>query len=176
MTAIVLLILGILALFVWLLSRKDKEYKAQIEQERNDLLRRFSLEFVKLGADRSADKDSPSGTSFTKSDEAFMQQAMDVAKENIGNPDFSIDHFAAKMLMSRSNLNLRVRAKFGVSPLEFLKTVRFNEACRLLLERKQSISEIAYATGFATPSYFAATFRHVIGCTPTEYIKRNTPA
>ena len=48
--------------------------------------------------------------------------------------------------------------------------------CRLLLERKQSISEIAYATGFATPSYFAATFRHVIGCTPTEYIKRNTPA
>lgn len=173
MTAIILLILGILALFVWLLSRKDKEYKAQIEQERNDLLRRFSLEFVKLGADRSADKDSPSGTSFTKSDEAFMQQAMDVAKENIGNPDFSIDHFAAKMLMSRSNLNLRVRAKFGVSPLEFLKTVRFNEACRLLLEDKHSVAEISYMVGFASPSYFTAAFRHFMGRTPKEWLRDN---
>ena len=105
-----------------------------------------------------------------------MRTAMQVVKENIDNPDFSVEALASAMNMSRSNLHLRVKALFGVSSLEFIKTVRLNEACRLLLERKQSISEIAYATGFATPSYFAATFRHVIGCTPTEYIKRNTPA
>ena len=173
-TAIVLLILGILALFVWLLSRKDKEYKAQIEQERSDLLRSFSLEFVKLGADRNAGKFIPSGTTFTKSDEEFMKQAMNVAKENIGNPDFSIDDFAAKMLMSRSNLNLRIKAKFGVSPLDFLKTVRFNEACRLLLEDKYSVAEISYKVGFATPSYFTAAFRHFMGCTPREWLRMNS--
>ena len=74
-----------------------------------------------------------------------MRTAMQVVKENIDNPDFSVEALASAMNMSRSNLHLRVKALFGVSSLEFIKTVRLNEACRLLLERMHSISEIAYA-------------------------------
>ncbi len=175
MIGVILLLVGVLAVFIWLLSRKDKEYKAQIEQERSDLLRSFSLEFVKMGANKTADKDAVVERNYNKTDEAFMRQAMNVATENIGNPDFSIDDFAAKMLMSRSNLNIRVKALFGVSPLDFLKTVRFNEACRLLKEDKYSVAEISYKVGFASPSYFTAAFRHFMGCTPREWLRDNPP-
>lgn len=171
MIGLLLLMLAVVALFIWLLSRKDREYKAQMDKARSDLLREFSLEFVNIGAGKAAE--SSIAKSFNYSDEAFMRQAMKVAKENIDNPEFSIDSFAEKMLMSRSNLNLRVRALFGISPLDFIKTVRFNEACRLLLESKHSIAEISYKVGFATPSYFTAAFRHFMGCTPSEYVRQN---
>ena len=173
MIAVILLIISVLAAFIWLLSRKDKAYKAQIEQERSDLLRILSLEFVKIGANKAADKAAGANRKFNQSDEELMRQAMNVAKENIGNSDFSIDDFAAKMLMSRSNLNIKMKALFGVSPLDFIKTVRFNEACRLLLEDKDSVAEISYRVGFATPSYFTAAFRHFMGCTPKEWLRMN---
>lgn len=102
-----------------------------------------------------------------------MRQAMKVTKENIDNAEFSIDDFATAMLMSRSYLNLRVKALFGVSPLDFIKTVRFNEACRLLKEDKYSVAEISYKVGFSTPSYFTAAFKHFMGCTPKEWLKKN---
>jgi len=173
----VLLVVALVAFFIMrLLARKKKEYQTEMEKVRNKLLSDFSLEFISIGAGKSPANETSVAKVFHKGDEDFMRAAMQVVKENIDNPDFSVEALASAMNMSRSNLHLRVKALFGVSSLEFIKTVRLNEACRLLLERKQSISEIAYATGFATPSYFAATFRHVIGCTPTEYIKRNTPA
>ena len=81
---------------------------------------------------------------------------------------------ASEMNMSRSNLHLRVKALFGVPALEFIKTIRLNEACRLLHEKKYSIAEIAYMTGFATPSYFASAFRRSMGVTPTEYIRKQS--
>ena len=173
LTGIILLLLVVLALFIWMLSRKDKEYKAEMNKVRSDLLRDFSLEFVKFGSNHTEGKESSVATSFNSSDEVFMRQAMKVVKENIDNPEFSIDDFASNMLMSRSNLNLRVRALFGVSPLDFIKTVRFNEACRLLLSGKHSVSEISYKVGFATPSYFTAAFRRFLGCTPSDYIREN---
>lgn len=172
-----LLVVALVAFIIMrLLAKKKKEYQTEMEKVRNKLLSDFSLEFISIGAGKSPANETSVAKVFHKGDEDFMRAAMQVVKENIDNPDFSVEALASAMNMSRSNLHLRVKALFGVSSLEFIKTVRLNEACRLLLERKQSISEIAYATGFATPSYFAATFRHVIGCTPTEYIKRNTPA
>ena len=172
MTGIILLILAVFAVIAWLLSRKEEEHKVEMEKVRSDLLRDFSLEFVGIGANKTPDKESSVAQVFEKSDENFMRQAMKVVRENLDNPDFSIDDFAASMFMSRSNLNLRVRALFGVSPLEFIKTVRFNEACRLLTEKNHSITQIAYMVGFTTPSYFASAFRHFMGCTPSEYVKR----
>ena len=173
MSGVLLILLSVLVVFVWLLSRKDKEYKAQMEKARTDLLRDFSLEFVSIGANKSADRESSVARTFNSSDEVFMRQAMKVAKENIDNPDFSIDDFAGKMLMSRSNLNIRVKALFGVSPLDFVKTVRFNEACRLLREARLSVAEISYKVGFTTPSYFTAAFRRFMGCTPSDWLKQN---
>ena len=171
MMLVILLMFAVLALFVWLLSRKDREYAAKMDKARSDLLREFSLKFVNIGANKASE--SGLARTFNNSDEVFMRQAMKVVKENIDNAEFSVDIFAEKMLMSRSNLNLRVRALFGVSPLDFIKTVRFNEACRLLLEGKSSVAEISYKVGFATPSYFTAAFRHFMGCTPSEYVRQN---
>lgn len=50
----------------------------------------------------------------------------------------------------------------------------FNHACKLLLDRKYSISEISSMVGFNSPSYFATSFKKHVGCLPTEYVRSRT--
>ena len=59
-----------------------------------------------------------------------------------------------------------------VKAIEFIKKIRFSEACRLLKEGRYNIAEISSMVGFSTPSYFATSFKKYIGCLPTEYIKQ----
>ena len=167
-TLIILFI--ILGLIRYLVVRKERKFKYKMDEFRNKILRDFSLEFrnqnnteVKVETPRN----------FDESDEKFMRRAMKIVRENMDNADFSVDDFAGKMFMSRSNLNIKVKTLFGVSPLELIKTVRFNEACRLLLEKKHTMTEISEMVGFSTSSYFTSAFKRFVGCTPSEYLKKN---
>ena len=169
---IISLLGGVIFLISWQLTKREKKHRIQMDKLRSDLLRDFSLEFVGIGANKSASKENIP-VSFDMSDEKFMRKTMKVIKENLANSNFSVDDLSVNIGMSRTNVNLKVRALFGTSPLELIKTVRFNEACRLLHEKKHSIAEISDMVGFATPSYFAAAFKRFIGCTPSEYLKKN---
>lgn len=55
------------------------------------------------------------------------------------------------------------------SPIEFLNIYRLQSSMSMLSETTDSITEIAYACGFETPSYFAETFKKYKGCTPREF-------
>ena len=54
---------------------------------------------------------------------------------------------------------------------EFLIGIRVSNACRLLVSRRQNISEIAYACGFKNLSNFTRQFREIIGMSPRDYRK-----
>ncbi len=56
---------------------------------------------------------------------------------------------------------------------EFLNEVRINEACKKLIgENFQSISAVAYQTGFINVVTFNRVFRDIMGKSPREYIKQ----
>lgn len=54
---------------------------------------------------------------------------------------------------------------------EFLNETRIGYACRLLLDGKKSVSEIAYESGFNNISHFNRQFRQIKGVTPSAYKK-----
>jgi AraC-like DNA-binding protein len=55
------------------------------------------------------------------------------------------------------------------TPHEALTRLRLDEARRLLTSSNRSISQIALAVRFQTPSAFAARFRKTVGLTPRAY-------
>ena len=57
------------------------------------------------------------------------------------------------------------------SPIEYLNSYRIERACYLLLTTNQSITEVAYNTGFNDLSYFIKLFKRYKGITPKQYIK-----
>ena len=105
-------------------------------------------------------------------DEELLSRAIEIVNQNLCNTDFSTERFAREMLMSRSNLHLKLKALTGESTNDFIRRIRFNKACALLKEGRLSISEISYKVGFNSPSYFATSFKKRFGCMPTEYGKQ----
>ena len=116
---------------------------------------------------------SPEKISFNAMDEQILNKAIRIVEQNLDNAEFSTEEFAREMNMSRSNLHLKLKALTGESALDFIRKIRFKEACRLLKDGRYSVSEISDMVGFNTPSYFATCFKKYMGCLPTEYIRKN---
>lgn len=115
----------------------------------------------------------PERISFNALDEQILKQAVAIVEKNIDNAEFSTEEFAREMNMSRSNLHLKLKALTGESALDFIRKIRFKEACKLLQDGRYNISEISDMVGFNTPSYFATCFKKYMGCLPTEWIRNN---
>lgn len=60
-------------------------------------------------------------------------------------------------------------AAFGTTPHQFLIARRIDRAKALLAASRRSVTDIALATGFASPSHFATSFRQHVGLTPSDY-------
>lgn len=104
-------------------------------------------------------------------DEEFMSRAIKAVEEHIDNEDFTADDLAEKLYVSRSSLYLKMNSVSGEPPANFIRRIRFNKACKLLLEGRYSISEISVKVGFSSPSYFSTSFKKYVGCLPSEYVK-----
>ncbi len=104
-------------------------------------------------------------------DEEFMSKAIQIVEENIDDENFTADDLAEKLFMSRSSLYLKMNSVSGEPPANFIRRIRFNKACKLLLEGRYSIAEISNKVGFSSPSYFSTSFKKYIGCLPSDYVK-----
>jgi AraC family transcriptional regulator len=83
--------------------------------------------------------------------------------------DISLQDLADVVRLSRFHFCTAFRLATDSTPHEALTRLRVDEARRLLASSNQSISEIALAVGFQTPSAFAARFRKTVGLTPRAY-------
>ena len=104
-------------------------------------------------------------------DEEFMSKAIQIVEENIDDENFTADDLAEKLFMSRSSLYLKMNSVSGEPPANFIRRIRFNKACKLLLEGRYSISEISSRVGFSSASYFSTSFKKYMGCLPSDYVK-----
>jgi AraC-like DNA-binding protein len=131
-------------------------------ESRRKLRERFGREVTLMPAD----------IAITPVDANFVERLMAIVNDNLGEPDFNVEAFAREVGMSRMHLHRKIRALTGQSTGEFLRTVRLRQAARLLREGGHTVTEVAYAVGFQTPTYFTKCFREDYGVTPSEYTAR----
>lgn len=85
---------------------------------------------------------------------------------------WSLAELADISLMSRSAFAAAFKQQVGTPPLDYLIQWRMSLAKDALRRNTQSITELAYATGYESESAFSTAFRRVVGSSPTHY--RNT--
>lgn len=105
-------------------------------------------------------------------DASLVRRAQQYINANIVNPDISTTDLAAELKMSRTNLHRKLKSLMDQSSTEFIRNIRINKAMKLLEQDGISISEVCYAVGFTSTSYFSKCFREIYGINPSEY-KRN---
>jgi YesN/AraC family two-component response regulator len=105
----------------------------------------------------------------TPLDVKFIEKAVKVVEDNISSPTFSIEDFGMELGISRAYVFKKIFALTGKTPLEFIRTIRLQQAAQLLEKSQLSVREIAYKVGFNTPKYFTKYFKEHYNILPSEY-------
>ena len=103
------------------------------------------------------------------SDNQLTSKVIATIRQNIENPEFSVEELAREVGMSRVHLNRKLKETMNISPSNLIKSIRMKQAAYLLINNKVNISEVAYKVGFSTHSYFSNSFHDYFGMTPKEF-------
>ncbi|MDN3668077.1 helix-turn-helix domain-containing protein [Echinicola jeungdonensis] len=92
--------------------------------------------------------------------EAFIVRLNGILEKNYKNEKFGVKELASEAGISRSNLHRKLHQINGLSASEFIMAFRLQKAYVLLKNEVSTVSEIAYAVGFKSPSYFSKCFQN----------------
>ena len=83
-----------------------------------------------------------------------------------------MEELAADLGMSASTFYQRFRDVTGMTPLQFQKEVRLQEARRLLLEGDLDAATAGYRVGYNDPSHFSRDYKRMFGDPPVRDVER----
>jgi len=83
--------------------------------------------------------------------------------------EIGLDELAALVSLSRFHFCTAFRLATGKTPHQWLTNLRITRAKELLTDPLLPVTEIALCVGYQTPSSFTASFRKLVGATPSEF-------
>jgi AraC-like DNA-binding protein len=98
-----------------------------------------------------------------------IARAIDWLKGNFNRP-LRIDDLAAQAHMSTSTFHHHFRALTAMSPLQYQKWLRLNEARRLMLTERMDAATTAFQVGYESPSQFSREYSRLFGASPLRDI------
>lgn len=109
------------------------------------------------------------GTGQLNSDIGKVFQAKCLVREQFANPELGVQHIAESLGCSPDYLSHLFHTETKERLTRYIQRIRIDGALLALESAALTISEIAYASGFADPAYFARVFKQHKGVTPQEY-------
>ncbi len=162
-----------LAIFLILLSIglfKLQQYRHRKNREM------LNLEIDYLTQQHKETEDKYKATLVTESteqleshDQKLLKQAIFIVEDNIADPFFGVEKMASEMNMSRASLHRKLKSITGFPPSELIRSIRLRKAAKLILNKVDSVSQIAILVGFNDYSHFSKSFKKHFGVSPTSY-------
>ncbi|MBQ3529954.1 MAG: helix-turn-helix domain-containing protein [Oscillospiraceae bacterium] len=130
-----------------------------------DILRAYVVELI-IKIFRKMNTDVPSDQASRQSQ--IVEQALTYLKSNY-QKHLSLDDFAAQVFLSKDYFSRLFRETTGVPISTYLKKVRIEEACKLLVNTDYTVDHIAELCGFSDTKNFYLNFKKHTGLTPKQY-------
>lgn len=100
-----------------------------------------------------------------------IARAIEWLKENY-DKSFKVEDLATYSGMSTSSLHYHFRTMTAMSPLQFQKRLRLNEARQRMLMEQKDATTAAFEVGYESPSQFSREYSRLFGAPPSRDIKR----
>ena len=98
-----------------------------------------------------------------------IAQAIDWLNQNFAQP-FRIDDLASRVSMSKTAFHHHFRTVTAMSPLQYQKRLRLNEAKRLMLTERLDAATAALRVGYESASQFSREYARLFGAPPLRDI------
>lgn len=99
----------------------------------------------------------------------YVLEAMDYISRNYSNPDICVGTIAQYLGISEGHLSHTFKKETDYSILNYLTRYRIHKSMELLKDCRVKIYEVAEQVGYRDIAYFSATFKKLVGVSPSEY-------
>ncbi len=93
-----------------------------------------------------------------------------LVQSNVHDSGFGAEQLAAAASLSYHQLYRKLREELGATPSRYIRGVRVECAAELLRTEAGTVTQVAYAVGFESLSYFRRAFRERYGTSPSDYV------
>ena len=100
-----------------------------------------------------------------------IAKAIDWLKVNYSSP-LRIEDLASRVQMSTPTFHHHFRQLTAMSPLQYQKWLRLNEAKRLMLNEHRDAASAAFQVGYESPSQFSREYSRMFGAPPKRDIEQ----
>ncbi|MCU0619617.1 MAG: helix-turn-helix domain-containing protein [Gemmatimonadaceae bacterium] len=118
--------------------------------------------------------DGPTGAGSGPS--ALQTELRAIIVARLTDPTLAPETLAAAAGRSYHQLYRALQGELGWSPSRFIRSVRVECAAELLRQGRGSVTEVAYAVGFESLSYFGRAFRERFGANPGSFAAKGVSA
>lgn len=103
---------------------------------------------------------------------SFLGVLTSTVLHHLADTGLSVNDLASAVNLGHSQLYRKLKALTGLTPLQFIKKIRLDQAAQLLCNPDLTVSEVAYSVGFNDPNYFSRSFQQHFGYPPREHQQR----
>jgi YesN/AraC family two-component response regulator len=107
-------------------------------------------------------------------DSNFLKKCNAIIESHLTDNEYGVEQMSVEMSLSRVHVYRKIKHLTGLTVSEFIRNIKLKKAAVMLHESGKSISEVAYETGFSSPSYFSKCFKDLYNISPTEFVQNNT--
>lgn len=103
-----------------------------------------------------------------------VEQIRNMIIRNYAEPEFALDEAIRAMPFHYDYLRKLFRKEVGITPLEYMTSLRMKKAEIMLgamWSKDYSVAEIAQICGYEDALYFSRVFKKHFGCSPTTFTK-----
>ena len=102
-----------------------------------------------------------------KSEDLFLVKCTETIETEIADPRFDVLQLCRKIGVSRSQLYRRILALTGLTPIQFIRSIRLKHAASFLAQDGTlPVNEVMYRVGYTNLSHFAKIFHEEFGLYP----------
>lgn len=153
---------------------EEAELLARVENLlHNARLRKVEQLGVEIEAMPESEPDIAPTETLSPKDREWFEQLEKMVLASVGDSRLSPDWLAQNLFVGRNVFYKKVKLLTGMTPNDYIQTLRFAQARRLLETRQvETVKEAAYAVGVKDVKYFSEVFRRHFGKLPSEYLNR----
>ena len=102
-------------------------------------------------------------------DEKFLACVIRLIEEHISDSELNVNALCEWTNTNNKQMYRKIKQLTGMTPVEYIKSIRMKKAAMLLKQKKFTVAEVMYMVGFSNHSYFSKCFQSEFGVTPKLY-------
>ena len=103
-------------------------------------------------------------------DEKFLANIIHLIEEHISDSELNVNALCEWTGTNNKQMYRKMKQLTGMTPVEYIKSIRMKKAAMLLKQQKFTVAEVMYMVGFSNHSYFSKCFQAEFGVTPKQYV------